>query len=513
MINLVFSQLKINLVVYKIILICFIFIGLNGKVLGQSFSNKNQLKDTSSIPKGEVLKFYLNNSKLYPGTSRAYWIYIPKQYKAEKPACLYVCMDEIKFNAPAVFDSLIATKEMPVTIGVFIQSGTILDQDSSIIRYNRTNEFDNMNDRFARFIEEEILPEVKKQKASDGRPINISANGNDHAIAGGSSGAICAFTAAWHRPDLFSRVFSTIGTYVGMRGGDQYPVLIRKTEPKAIRIYLQDNDKDTWNPLFGDWYKANLDMEAALSFAGFEVNHKWNEGGHDTHPADAIFADAMKWLWKGWPETVKKGNSENDLLKKILLPNELWQEVDPKSSYTKTPTSKNIVLPNSDLYNLQDGVITFKSKGKSVVVDKDAGLGNTFAISPDKKQLVVSARHSHWLYNYIIQADGTLKHKQKLYWLHNPGNEDEMEIGSLAFDRNGNLYVASSLGVQICDQNGRVRGILSLPAGAVMDLWFGKANLDTLFVICGGKTLKRKLNTKGSLSTQQTIKPVSQGGG
>ena len=284
------------------------------------------------------MKFSFKNSKLYPGTNRSYWIYIPKEYKPEKPACLFVCMDGIMFNAPTVFDYLISKKEMPVTIGVFIQSGTIMKNDSTVIRYNRTNEFDNMNDRFARFIEEEILPDVMKQKTSDGRPINISPDANDHAIAGSSSGAICAFTAAWQRPDLFSRVFSAIGTYIGMRGGDQYPVLIRKTEPKPIRVYLQDNNNDTWNPLFGNWYKANIDMEAALNFAGYEVTNMWQEGGHDTHQATDIFADAMRWLWKGWPEPVKSGWSANDMLKSILDTNEHWQNVGPKIPSDNTPS-------------------------------------------------------------------------------------------------------------------------------------------------------------------------------
>ena len=144
-------------------------------------------KSSAGTPQGEVLKFSFKNSKLYPDTNCSYWIYIPKEYNPEKPACLFVCMDRVMFNAPTVFDYLIGTKEMPVTIGVFIQSGSIMKSDSTVIRYNRTNEFDNMNDRFARFIEEEILPDVMKQKTSDSNPIKISPDANDHAIAGPSS--------------------------------------------------------------------------------------------------------------------------------------------------------------------------------------------------------------------------------------------------------------------------------------------------------------------------------------
>ena len=500
------------------IIFLLLVLSMQNICIAQDVSNKSYpyepaMKASADVPKGEVLQFSFNDSRIYPGTSRSYWIYIPQEYQPEKPACLFVCLDAVMFNAPTVFDYLISKKEMPVTIGVFIQSGTIMKDDSTVIRYNRTNEFDNMNDRFARFIEEEILPDVMQQKASDGRPIHLSPAANDHAIAGASSGAICAFTAAWQRPDMFSRVFSAIGTYIGMRGGDQYPVLIRKSEPKALRVYLQDNDEDTWNPLFGNWYKANIDMEAALNFAGYEVTHMWQEGGHDTRQATAIFADAMRWLWKGWPEPVKKGWSANNMLTTILDSGRCWQPVTQGIDTTTLAAGHTVTLPDGSQYSLQDGTILYKAKKKVRVVDKDDQLGDALAVSPDKAQLVVSGKHSHWLYDYIIQPDGALTYKQKLYWLHNLGNDDTSEVHSMAFDTHGNLYVATEMGVQVCDQNGRVRAILSLPEGAVTSLWFGVEKLDTLFISCSGKLFRRKLKVTGAPSSQKATIPESQGPG
>ena len=489
---------------------------IQAKLFAQDVPNKSYpyepaSKVSADIPKGEILHFSFKNSKLYPGTSRSYWIYIPKEYNPGKAACLFVCMDGIMFP-PGIFDYLIYKKEMPVTIGVFIQSGTVMLNDTAVVRYNRTNEFDNMTDRFARFIEQEILPEVARQKTSDGRTINISTNANDRAIAGLSSGAICAFTAAWQRPDMFSKVFSAIGTYVGMRGGDQYPVLIRKTEPKPIRVYLQDNNNDTWNPLFGNWFKANIDMEAALNFAGYEVTNMWQEGGHDGKQAAAIFADAMRWLWKGWPEPVRSGRSANDMLKAIIDTGENWQYAGQKPSAI-IQVYNNALLPGGNEYILQGGTVYCKVKGKKIVVDQDENLGCALAVSPDKRQLVVSGKRSHWLYDYVIQPDGTLAFKQRMYWLHNPGNDDDNQVSSMEFDTNGNLYVATEIGVQVCDQNGRVRAILSMPAGAVSSLWFGGEKLDTLFIICGGKLYKRKLKAIGAPSSQKAVIPLSQGGG
>ena len=175
---------------------------------------------------------------------------------------------------------------------------------------------------------EELLPEVEKKTASDGRPIRLSKDPNDRAIGGASSGAICAFTAAWERPDSFRRVFSAVGTYVGLRGGNEYPTLIRKYEPKPLRVFLEDGSNDQ-NIYAGDWWMANQEMERALKFAGYEVNHAWGEGGHNGIHATEIFPDAMRWLWKDWPAPVKAGAGSKQL-QDILIPGEDWTLVSQR---------------------------------------------------------------------------------------------------------------------------------------------------------------------------------------
>jgi hypothetical protein len=225
---------------------------------------------------------------------------------------------------------------MPVTIGVFVSPGRVpADSGSNALhRYNRSFEYDGTNDAYARFILTEILPEVEKQKTSDGRVIRLSKNGNDRAIGGSSSGAICAFTAAWEHPEAFSRVFSAIGTYTGLRGGDRYPVLVRKYEPKPIRVFLQDGSNDL-NIYAGDWWKANEMMERSLTFAGYEVNHEWGDGAHNGNHGTAIFPKAMRWLWKDWPKPIAKGNSKNSFLTDLLIPGEDWELVGENYKFTE----------------------------------------------------------------------------------------------------------------------------------------------------------------------------------
>src|SRR4029453_2087453 len=135
-----------------------------------------------------------------------------------------------------VLNNLIAKGDMPVTIGVFVMHGRVkaLDSEKALDRFNRSYEYDGLGDNYARFILDELLPEVEKKTTSDGRAIKLSKSGNDRAIGGSSSGAVCAFTAAWGRPGGFSAVFSSVGTFVCLRGANVYPTLIRKYEPKPL---------------------------------------------------------------------------------------------------------------------------------------------------------------------------------------------------------------------------------------------------------------------------------------
>ena len=276
---------------------------------------------------GEVIKFTLSDSQIYPGTQREVLVYVPQQYDGTKPACLLVCMDGILYDATTVMDNLIASGEMPVTIGVFINPGVVYDEDGEVVRYNRCKEFDSTDDTFSQFIENEVLAKVEGMKTPSGKAIILSKDANDRAITGASSGGIAAFSVAWNRPDLYSRVYTTVGTFVAMRGGNNYSNIVRKTEPKPLRIYMQDGWYDVWNPIFGEWFEHNLLMESAFNFAGYEMFHHWNRGNHSIKYGTLAFPDAMRWLWKGYPAKVQKGWSNNGMLQDILLENEDWQQV------------------------------------------------------------------------------------------------------------------------------------------------------------------------------------------
>ena len=383
----------------------------------------------TGIPKGEVLKFVFENSKFFPGTWREYWVYVPAQYQTDKPACVYVNQDGIQWKAPTVFDNLIAANEMPITIGIFINPGRVLanNPDNALDRFNRSFEYDGLGDAYARFILEEMLPEVEKHTTSDGRQIRLSKNGNDRAIGGSSSGAVCAFTAAWERPSAFSRVFSAIGTYVGLRGADRYSTLIRKYEPKPIRIFLQDGSNDL-NIYAGDWYKANETIESALSFSGYEVKHVFGEDGHNGKHGNSIFPDAMRWLWKDWPKAISAGNSKNQYLSDILIPGEDWELVGEGYGFTEgsAANSKGEVfyqdIPNSKTYKV--GI-----DGKLITLVLDAKKASGTSFGADGKRYVVAGGTKQ-----IISYDAN--EKETII-------ADTISGNDLVVANNGNIYVTS----------------------------------------------------------------------
>ena len=293
------TAMKTRMILTTLLLTLFATIGLaqapaQNKVL---YPPGPDSQEQPGVPKGELIRFNFEESKIFPGTFREVTVYVPAQYDPAQPACLYVNQDGVQYKAPTVFDNLIHRKEMPVTIGVFVMHGRVraANPDGALDRFNRSYEYDGVGDNYARFLIDELLPAVEKMKTADGRPIRLSKKAADRAIGGSSSGAICAFTAAWERPDSFSRVFSAIGTYVGLRGGDHYHSLVRKFEPKPIRVFLQDGANDS-NSYAGDWFMANQTLYRALVFGGYEVEKVWGEGAHSSEHATAIFPDAMRWL-------------------------------------------------------------------------------------------------------------------------------------------------------------------------------------------------------------------------
>lgn len=248
------------------------------------------------VPRGRVESFQMNDSKVYPSTQRKWHIYVPAQYDAKRPACLMVFQDGSKyvredgpFRVPVVLDNLIHKEQLPVIIGVFVDPGRLPNQKGRKPR-NRSFEYDSITPQYAKFLETDILPKVTAK-------YNIRQDAAGRAIGGSSSGGICAFNAAWHRPEMFGKVLSFIGSYVDLRGGHNYPPMIRKAEKKPIRVFLQDGKNDLDNK-FGNWPLANQQMAAALKFKGYDYKFVYGVGAHNAKHSGSILPESLKWLWR-----------------------------------------------------------------------------------------------------------------------------------------------------------------------------------------------------------------------
>ena len=547
----------------------------------ESYPVHPDAREKDGVPKGRIEGPHSWRSLIFPGTERDYWVYVPAQYDGASPACVAIIQDGLNrargWGLPTVFDNLIHSGDMPVTIGIFINPGVVPPphQDAQP-RFNRSYEYDALGDQYARFLLEEILPEV-------GKAYHLSQDPNDRLIGGASSGAICAFNAAWERPDAFRRVLSTIGTYVGLRGGNAFPMLVRKTEPKPLRIFLQDGESDL-NIYPGSWWVANQDMLSALQWAGYDVRHVWGKGGHNSRHAAAIMPDALRWLWRDYPEPIRAGITPNRRTQ-LLIPGEDWELVSEGHGFTEGPAAnaKGEVfftdIPKSQIWKIDlegsvslfaektgranglvfgsegllfacasgkrqitayapdgasrtliegvtsndlvsrtdDGYFTDPNQRRVYYVDSalnvrvvDTGIEfpNGLALSPDQTLLYVADMRGQFAYSFQIQEDGSLAYKQPFFHLHAEHGEKQTFADGMTVDTEGRLYVATSLGIQVCDQPGRVHLIISKPQDAwLANIVFGGKHFDTLYATCGDKVFRRRINAKGFVPAMGSLKP------
>lgn len=553
----------------------------------ESYPVHPDMQKKEGVPVGDVRRGTFAKSAIFPGTTRDYAVYVPQQYDASKPAALMVFQDGISYlkTVPVAFDNLINSGEMPVTIGLFVNPGVVPEaNENSLARYNRSFEYDAVDDRYARFLLEEMIPAALGE-------LNITRDPNLRGLCGSSSGGIAAFVAAWNRPDQFRRVYTTVGTYVGLRGGNELPVLVRKTEPKPLRIFLQDgrNDLDIY---CGSWWVANQDMLSSLTWAGYEVNHEWGEGGHNRKHGNAIFPDVMRWLWEDWRddpeirthydnsksraveflgagsewELVSEGheftegpaiNAKGEFFFTDLQGSEIWRigqdgeetlfkentggtnglafAPDGKTLYgcQRVPgrlVSWNIdsgemtvhaenVRPN-DVVVANDGTVYFSEPGKKAIwvmvpgedpkiaSDEFSGV-NGVVLSPDQSLVYAADYGGRFVWSGQRKADGTLASVQPYFHLHlPPGSVDvRSHADGMAVTKDGWLLVATQMGIQICDQPGRVHLIVPSPVG---ERHPSNATFhgNRLYATCGSKVFRRKIALEGAQAWAPPVKPA-----
>jgi sugar lactone lactonase YvrE len=478
------------------------------------------LSGAQGVSKG-TLTLHETTGKIYPGTVRKYWVYVPAQYAA-KPICVMVFQDggvmvadTGNWRVPSVLDELIQRGRIPPLIGIFI--------DPSLQpRPNRTYEYDSPGDRYARLVSEEILPEVAAR-------YNLSKDPNDYGIAGAGAGAMAALNAAWARPDIFRRAAAFAGSDANLRSPNLLLPLIRKTEPKPLRVFLQDSAE----------HRA---LFSALELAGYETMSV-----NAPRPETAL-ADALRWVWKDYPKpiaqrsepwelvgqgyqltadtTVDRGgqvfftDAHNNRIYRIDTDGKiaLWKEDsggahgiaagpggrlyagqhDRKRIVSLAPDGvESIVAEGLQTHHLaitarneiyyadapNHKVWLIDAAGNRRVETSELNWPHCMLLSPDQSMLLVDDSHTRWVWSFQIQRDGSLTNGQPFYRLEASDDTFETDPGGMAFDSDGLLYVATSLGVQVCDRQGRVVTILNPPGkDGLTSVFFAGSKREWLYV-------------------------------
>lgn len=542
------------------------------------------------VPKGTITAHKWTTSKLFPGTTRDYWVYTPAQLNTATPAPVMIFQDGggmvredgPGFKVPVVLDNLIHKKDLPPMVAIFINPGVLPAANANAQgRYNRSLEYDGLGDRYARFLIEEILPEVAKTH-------NLSQDPDHYGLAGSSSGGIAAFNAAWSRPDKFRRVLSFIGSFVNLRGAQILPSHIRKFEPKPLRVFLQDgsNDNDIYG---GSWWIANQDMARSLEWSGYEVKFVKGTEAHNSKHGSAILPDALRWLWKDFPKPIARpiNTTDKHYLSTALIPGKDWELVSAGHRFTEGPAvdksgqvfftdipnnrihkigldgkvsvfkedsgGTNGLMFGADgrLYGCQNGKkqivawsmdgaetvlatgvesndLTLNAKGQiwftdprnkrvwfldtngnKKVVHEGLEFPNGILLSTDQTLLMVNDSRNKWVWSFSVNEDGTLANGQPYHRLETADDSGATSADGMTIDTDGHLYVTTKIGLQICDQPGRVVAILNKPHyGSLSNVVFGGPDLSTLYVTAGDRVFKREIKRKGVVSWAPVKPPM-----
>jgi enterochelin esterase-like enzyme len=291
--------------------------------LGPTYADAPELTVRAGVPKGVLHNFVMNStdSKIYPGIAkdrpgtvpyqRKVCVYVPQLYVAGTPAPFMVlqdgCSKSYLERLPVILDNMIYDHRLPALIVVMINSGGGDAQGSE-----RGLEYDTVSDLYTKFIETEVLPKIARDYN-----VAFTTDPEGRATMGGSSGAACAFTMAWFRPDLYRRVLSYSGTFVNQQSPlnpasphgawEYHEHLIPQSAAKPLRVWLEVGDHDNGyqrdEASLHNWVLANQRMAAALKAKGYHYQYDFCQGaGHvDGKAMKQTLPEALAWVWQGYP--------------------------------------------------------------------------------------------------------------------------------------------------------------------------------------------------------------------
>jgi gluconolactonase len=480
--------------------------------------------DQPGAAKGRLEPGTLAPGRHFPGAPHDFAVYLPAADTIE-PLPWMIFLDGGLFRgdgirATAVLDNLIAAGDIPPLVAIFVDPGVVAARSANQqARFERSYEYDSLSSRFGDFLFDELLPEVAKLHP-------LSDNPDQHAIAGLSTGAVGAFMAAWHRPDRIRRVLSTIGTFVAMRGADTVPALVRKTDAKPLRVWVQAGERDHVSDdqphgshYAGSWPVASRTLFEALQFSGYHAHLSVGNGGHDFYQLAAELPDALRWLWSG--PTTNAGAAA------AVQSSADWAEVESAQWASLAPSQETaeLQLPFEASARLWDGagrlyvleapvigrsprlaIVLLDGSVEAEIVELSIPGASSLAISPDGALLIVTDALSRFQWSFPLREDGIPVDGEPYFRLETL--DDSGASTGAAVDSAGWVYFATALGVQVAEPIGRVARILNspIPGEPVTDVAFGGADSRSLFVVSAGRVFERPMTVPG-VARDERVRP------
>lgn len=417
-------------------------------------------------------------------------IHIPDEVKGGAPCGLLVNHDGLNRKEADVMYALAKEGKAPYCVTVGVSPGRLMASGDSSFNL-RLDCYDAYDSAYGDFIISELIPAVAGKYG-----LNISDSPDMHMISGGSSGGISAFNIAFFRSDYFHRVYISSPSFLSMVKGDEIPSLIRKWEPRPLRVYLEYSEIEP-DDYFGSSLCAAMETERALRFAGYDYRLSYFPGeghcsrynGSDT----AAMYDGFSYLWENYAGSGVTVGGMSPRMEKVILPGEGWVRADA------FPEKRPVCTAHGTYSVCGGSIILTRPDGERLSVADGFDALSAVALSSEGKRLYAADARRGCVYAYVIGEDGALGARYLHGALHLATDFRTPGAVDICVDAEDRLYALTEIAVQTVRSFGLIDVILSLPEGRPVRIAFGGENF--LYVETDAGIWRRRLRTRAATDT------------
>ncbi len=441
------------------------------------------------------------SSRIFPGTMHVFTlVQVGEAGDDGVVPGLVVSQDE--FNPTETVRKLVAEGAMPACVGVYVRSATRpATSPGGFDRSNRSQEYDGLGPDYPNFLVEELIPHLERSYR-----FRVSRNPDLHFICGSSSGGISSWNACWERNDWFRRCYICSPTFCSFRGGDQFPVLIRKYETKKIRCYMTVGTEDMRNSA-GDWFLEAHTAARAMEYAGYDFFFNVFGGGRHGcgFGIQDLLEDVLRFCWKDWATDPVRARHLSPRVADLVAQDSEWEPADGPLPVREPPATEN-------------GAYLFQEGCGDIVLRAPDGTERRFAtglegisglaLSSDRWRLYIAAPSRRFVYAMSVLPDGALTDFGKFGHLHLADDFSRPGALDVVTDFQDRVYAATELGIQTFSSQSENNCVLPLPGNLpVTGLAFGGADGKTLYAASGDRVFRRPWLVAGRTNATPATQP------